>query len=427
MHRDIYSRVARMIVCGLLGVVSALSPPLSSAQATDTSPAGMVAFFPQSQCPDGWEPATYAQGRLLLGVTDLTSYDLAKTTGTALTNLEAPAHQHPFAVTLDLAEKHLSGGDCGGDTGNAVHKGSYTVNGPTQSGGSSDLPLFQILACEKKDSGQSPPPTDGYGTSAVAFFNLPACPANWQPAIGYPQGNTESAPSSPVDGYFVMPFEAPPDGTVGTLVGNPYGNGEQRTHSHALTSSISLGSYQYEVFLGSCSNLTSDGAHSFSGTTSASFDNVPYVQLLMCEREPNFSSANPPPVPSDIVTFFSSQNCPYPWKSSSTGTGRFLVGLPDGGTPNEAFGSGTPLTNPGDRIPHSHGLKGSITLSNVQHVALAKGSDSDKFGTTGTYEYGGTTNPANFDLPYLTTANCQPCTGPNDADPVCSEQSTGKP
>ncbi|MGE3976439.1 MAG: hypothetical protein AB7F94_02525 [Nitrospira sp.] len=568
MHICMYSRTEFVLFGALLVVVGALSPQSAGAQATDTSPAGMVGFFPQSQCPDGWEPAPYAQGRLPLGVIDLTKYDLAKTTGTALTNLKAPAHQHPFVVTLDLAEQHLSGGDCGGDTGNAVHKGSYTVNGPTQSSGSSDLPLFQILACEKKADGQSPPPTDDFGTSALAFFNLPACPANWQPATGYPQGYqvtwngsqnykvvitfhgtdsdhdgmlrgrgsepstveggktneldfwnmevfqdnqktvtltwntqksrpdfnfnyaivgkevyasaqyseenglnigmsgtgnddynlfsnqsagniwlvhagktdsavkgplgntefTESTPSSSsVDGYFVMPFEAPPDGTVGTLVGNPYGNGEQRTHSHALTSSISLGSYQYEVFLGSCSNLTDHGTHSFSGMTDASFDNVPYVQLLLCEREPNFSTSNPPPVPSDIVTSFMSQNCPYPWKSSATGSGRFFVGLPDGGTPNEAFGSGNPLTAPGDRIPHSHGLKGSVTLSNIQHVALAAGSDSDKYGTTGTYEYGGTTNSANFDLPYLTTANCQPCTGPTDADPVCQKQVSGKP
>ncbi|MGP0594592.1 hypothetical protein ACTRXD_18895 [Nitrospira sp. T9] len=570
MHTWMFSGMGLMFVSCILGTVSALAPPSASAQATDTSPAGMVAFFPQSQCPTGWEPAPYAQGRLLLGVTDLTTYDLAKTVGTPLTNLQAPVHQHPFTADLNLSEKHLSGGDCGCCTGNAVHKSdsshNYTVKGPTQNGGSSDLPLFQILACEKKDSEQSPPPTDDYGTSSLAFFNLQSCPANWQPAVGYPQGYqvtwngsqnykvviifdgtdsdkdgvlrgrgsdpskiaggktnelnfwnmvvfqnnqkkvaftwntqksrpdfnfnytiatkevsatvqfseesglnvgmpgtgntdynffsnqaagnlwlvhagktdspvkgplgntqfTESTPSSTVDGYFVMPFEAPPEGTVGTLVGNPYGNGEQRTHSHPLTSSISLGSYEYEKFLGGCSNLTSDGSHSFTGTTEADFDNVPYAQLLLCEREPNFSSANPPSVPSDIVTFYASQNCPYPWKSSATGTGRFLVGLPDEGTPNEAFGSGTPLTSPGTRVTHTHGLKGSVTLSDKQQVALAKGSNSGKFGTTGTYTYGGTTNPGDFDLPYLTTANCQPCIGPNDANPVCHEQVQGK-
>ncbi|MDR4460021.1 MAG: hypothetical protein MRJ67_05825 [Nitrospirales bacterium] len=570
MQTLMFSRAGLMFVSCIVGTISALSSQSASAQATDTSPAGMVAFFPQSQCPTGWEPAPYAQGRLLLGATDLTTYDLAKTVGTPLTNLQAPVHQHAFTVPLNLSEKELKNGDCGGSTGNCQHKSdsshNYTVKGTTLNGGSSDLPLFQMLACEKKDSGQSPPPTDGYGTSALAFFNLQSCPANWQPAVGYPQGyqvtwngpqnykvvitfdgtdndkdgvlrgrgsdpskiaggktnelnfwtmvvfqnnqkkvaftwntqktrpdfnfnyalagkevyasvqyseenglnvgisgtgstdynffsnqaagniwlvhagnNNQAAkgplgntqftagtPTSTVDGYFVMPFEAPPDGTVGTLVGNPYGNGEQRSHSHALTSSISLDSYQFENFLGSCKNLTAPDSHTFSGSTDAAFNNIPYTQLLLCEREPNFSTPNPPPVPSDIVTFYASQNCPYPWKSSATGTGRFLVGLPDGGTPNEGFGSGTPLTSPGTRIPHTHGLKGSVTLSNVQHVALAKGTNSPHFGTTGTYDYGGSTDPANFDLPYLTTANCQPCIGPNDANPVCHEQVQGK-
>lgn len=178
--------------CGMLGAVSALAPQSASAQATDTSPGGMVAFFPQSQCPTGWEPAPYAQGRLLLGATDLTTYDLAKTVGTPLTNLQAPVHQHAFTVPLNLPEKELKNGDCGGSTGNCQHKSdsshNYTVKGTTLNGGSSDLPLFQMLACEKKASGQSPPPTDGYGTSALAFFNLQSCPANWQPAVGYPQG-----------------------------------------------------------------------------------------------------------------------------------------------------------------------------------------------------------------------------------------------
>ncbi|MDT3776413.1 hypothetical protein PJI16_02425 [Nitrospira sp. MA-1] len=566
MQTLMFSRTGLMVVSCILGTVNALLPQSASAQATDTSPAGMVAFFPQSQCPTGWEPAPYAQGRLLLGVTDSTMYDLAKTVGTPLTNLTAPAHQHDFTASVSLPEKQLNTGDCGSFEHDTQHRTDtthyYTVKGTTLNGGSSDLPLFQMLACEKKVSGQSPPPTDGYGTSALAFFNLQSCPANWQPAVGYPQGYqvtwngpqnykvvitfdgtdsdkdgvlrgrgsdpstiaggktnelnfwnmvvyqnnqkkfaftwntqkarpdfnfnyvlaskevyanvqyseenglnagvsgsgatdynffsnqpasgiwlvpagnnnqaakgplgnnqfTESTPTSTVDGYFVMPFEAPPDGTVGTLVGNPYANGEQRSHSHALTSSISLDSYQFEKGVGVCHDLTSPGTHTFSGSTVATFNNVPYTQLLLCERDPTFSTPNPPTVPSDVVTFFGTQNCPYPWKSSATGSGRLLVGLPDGGTPNEAFGSGKPLTAPGTRVPHTHGLKGSVTLDDHEKVALAIGTNSAHFGMTGTYDYGGTTDAGNFGLPYLTTANCQPCSGPNDANPVCSEQ-----
>ncbi|MDR4460023.1 MAG: hypothetical protein MRJ67_05835 [Nitrospirales bacterium] len=556
-----------MLFWGVLGAVSALWPQAASAQATDTSPSGMVAYFStQSECPDGWEPATYLQGRLGLGTTDTAGWTLLKQVGTALENETAPSHDHPFGVTLSLPQETVDTGYCGGSTTGGAKNGDYTVNGPALSG-NTGLPLFQILACEKKDSGQSPPPTDDYGTSALAFFNLSSCPTNWQPAIGYPQGyqmtwtgsqnyqivitfdgtdsdndgvlrgrgsdpskiaggktnelnfwtmavlqngqekvlltwNTQKTrsdfnfnyaiaskevyasvqfseenglnvgmpgtgnndynffsnqaagniwlvhagdnstavkgplgntqftagtPSSAVDGYFVMPFEAPPDGSVGTLVGNPYSNGEERTHTHTLTSSIDLDTRQYELapWFGSCSSLTSDGKHSFSGTTEAVFNNVPYTQLLLCEREPNFSSANPPTgVPTNVVTFFGSQNCPYGWKPSPTGSGRFLVGLPAGGNEDQAFGGGNPLQTPGDRPQHTHGLKGSVSISE-QKVALASGTDSPVFGHDGTYDYSGSTNSSDFGLPYLTVANCQPCVV-NDSNPVCHEQAQSK-
>ncbi|WP_447965542.1 hypothetical protein [Nitrospira sp. Ecomares 2.1] len=556
-----------MIFGSMFGAISALSSQSATAQATDTSPAGMVAYFStQSECPDGWESATYLQGRLGLGTTDTADWTLLKQVGTALENETAPSHDHPFGVTLSLPQKTVDTGYCGGSTTGGAKKGDYTVNGPALSG-DTGLPLFQILACEKKDSGQSPPPTDDYGTSALAFFNLNSCPTNWQPAIGYPQGyqvtwsgpqnykvvitfdgtdsdkdgvlrgrgsdpskiaggktnelnfwnmvvfqnnqtkatytwNTQKsrsdfnfnyalagqevyasvqyseenglnagitgsgatdynffsnqaadgiwlvqagennqaakgplgntqftarASSSSVDGYFVMPFEAPPDGTVGTLVGNPYSNGEERTHTHTLTSSINLDTRQYELapWPASCSSLTSDGKHSFSGKTEGVFNNVPYTQLLLCEREPNFSSANPPAgVPTNVVTFFGSQNCPYGWKPSPTGSGRFLVGLPDGGNEDQAFGGGNPLQTPGDRPQHTHGLKGSVSISE-QKVALASGTDSPVFGHDGTYDYSGSTDSSDFGLPYLAVANCQPCVV-NDSNPVCHEQAQSK-
>lgn len=241
-------------------------------------------------------------------------------------------------------------------------------------------------------------------------------------------GNTEFADRTPVtpvttsvNGYFVMPFETPPDGTVGKLVGSPYANGEQRTHTHTLSSSIKLAAKQYEKFAGKCKELTTDGTHTFSGTTDAVFNNVPYTQLLLCEREPNLLGTNPPTgVPTNVVTSFASQKCPTGWKPSATGSGRFFVGLPDGGTEDQAFGAETPLQTPGKRPQHCHGLKGSVNIPQ-QEVILAAGTDSTIVGHSGTYDYGGSTDAGDFGLPYLTVANCQPCVE-NDSNPVCQEQ-----
>jgi hypothetical protein len=389
--------------------------PLSAS--TDTTPAGMVAFFPQSECPNGWEPATYAHGRLLLGVTDLTTHTLGKQVGTALADLTPPAHKHGFTVTFKLAETNLDGGDCGGgDDGAAKYDGDgngYTTTGNSANGGTNP-PLFQILACEKSDDGQTPPPVDDYGTAALAFFNLNSCPTNWTPA-------TDSK-NSLVNGAFVMPFEAPPDDTVGNMVGTPYENGGQGAHTHSMTVDIDLNSIQYKKFAGGCKYLTSAGTQSFSGTTDEASNSVRYVQLLLCERDPNLSPSNlPTGVPTNIVTFFGSQNCPTAWKPSATGSGRFLVGLPDGGTPNESFGSSTPLKAPRDRIAHNHAFTGSVDISTAQPVALAKGSSGTSYGRHDTYGYSGTKGSGDLDLPYLTSAICQPCVV-DDSYPKCQQQ-----
>ncbi|GJL69841.1 MAG: hypothetical protein NPIRA06_24760 [Nitrospirales bacterium] len=405
---------ASVLVVSIAAVAGNVQP--GKAQGADTSPTGMVAFFPQTECPAGWEVADYLQGRLAIGIVDTDEWTLGTQVGTALKNVTAPSHDHGFDVTLTLSEKKLKAGDCGGDTSGAAKKGDYPVNGPTESGGSADLPLYQILACEKQDSGM-PPPTDGYGTSALAFFNLSSCPANWTGATAL---SSDSNTSNDVNGFFVLPFENPSDGTVGSAVGKPYNDGEQRKHTHTLNSSITLGEVKYEGVAGSCGKLTSDGTHSFSGTTDAAFDNVPYTQLLMCERYPNMSATNPPTgVPTNIALFYAVDECAWGWKASATGSGRFFVGLPENGTENEAFGSGNPMVTPGEGISHDHAISGSVTISN-QKVALAKGTDSDPYGQKGTYSYGGSTEASDFSLPYVVVADCQPCSV-NDTNPQCQE------
>jgi hypothetical protein len=48
-----------VVASAISGIIAATLPPPALAASADTSPTGMVAFFPQSECPVGWEPATY--------------------------------------------------------------------------------------------------------------------------------------------------------------------------------------------------------------------------------------------------------------------------------------------------------------------------------------------------------------------------------
>lgn len=402
-----------LVLAALVGIAVA-SPP-AFAQSTDTSPAGMVAYFAtQSECPAGWSPATYLQGRLALGFTNTSTYARGKTVGTALADETPPTHEHGYSLTLTLSEKKMKGGDCGGSNSRGAHKGSYTIAGTTEKSGS-NLPLFQILACEKDASNETPPPVDGYGGAALALFNTESCPAHWSAAQGTPSGSKEAVD---VNGFFLMPLQSPPQGTVGVMYGTALSNLEVRKHHHQLNSSITLTETQYEAALGLCKDLTGSGQQDFSGPSEPASSNIPYTQLLLCERSSNYSAQNPPQgVPTNIVTFYNTQQCPSGWKPSATGSGRFFVGLPNGGTADQAFGAASPLKAPGDVFTHSHNFTGSVSIPS-EDVLLDKGSDSDSYGAAGSYTYNSISVEATLDMPYLVASNCQPCVE-NDSNPQC--------
>jgi hypothetical protein len=60
--------------------------------------------------------------------------------------------------------------------------------------------------------------------------------------------------------------------------------------------------------------------------------------------------------PAGAVMHFDRKTCPAGWSEYTSGRGRYLVGLPEGGTPGA--GVGTPLTGGEDRATgqHAHGV-----------------------------------------------------------------------
>ena len=57
-------------------------------------PAGMVAFFSKTACPQGWVPAPKAQGRLLIAAVD--PMHAGEQHGEALTRRDLPSHMHSY-------------------------------------------------------------------------------------------------------------------------------------------------------------------------------------------------------------------------------------------------------------------------------------------------------------------------------------------
>src|SRR5262245_16731655 len=77
----------------------------------DGIPRGMLAFFAGdvAGCPAGWQPADYAAGRLVVGVTDASGVGV--TVGTPLADQEDRAHAHPYSGSVTLASLSIAGAD----------------------------------------------------------------------------------------------------------------------------------------------------------------------------------------------------------------------------------------------------------------------------------------------------------------------------
>jgi hypothetical protein len=225
-----------------------------------------------------------------------------------------------------------------------------------------------------------------------------------------------------LNGYFLVPFAKMSETDVGWTVGTGLTNGEQRQHTHPFTGSFDAGDQAYDGDSGSHIHPGTSGTKTFSGTTAAANPQVPYVQLLLCQKV-NPKSTDPAyAAPTSVLTYVSAETCLDGWKPvpDPDSSGRFMVGLPEGGTPQATFG-GSELGSPGAPIQHEHGLTGQVTL-NQKCVELACGCNPGcikGFAQKGAKTISGAASGPPIDVPYLPVTACIPCVAGDD-DPTCT-------
>lgn len=258
------------------------------------------------------------------------------------------------------------------------------------------------------------PAQDSYPQFTLAYFNLPACPTGWGPAVG--------ANGVSLDGYFLVPFAPPvPDLLLGTTVNSPIPAGAtDRVHAHTFHGSINLPEVKYAGIAGHGNTDTSkDGTMTFKSVTGYASSGMPFLPLLLCEKTVFTRNQNPPAgVPQYVVTFVATAYCPTGWKSAQVTSGRFLVGLPAGGAQATTFG-GDPL-KPGEDRTHTHAFSGSVTIPSTG-VGLGAGCCAEHYGADGARAFQGATDGASTGLPYAIVTQCQPCLA-GDTDPACQGQ-----
>ncbi len=113
------------------------------------------------------------------------------------------------------------------------------------------------------------PGDDGVPRGAVAFFAGDACPIGW-------------APADTAAGRLVVGVT---DGTaVGRTVGAPLRDREDRTHTHALSATVSVPARSIAGADGPNRQGAAAGDQRVTGAAGAATSGLPFVQLRACER-----------------------------------------------------------------------------------------------------------------------------------------------
>ncbi len=129
----------------VLAALAASAPAFGDPPSGDGAPAGMVTFFNGTQCPSGWTAASYAEGRLVLGVAS--GVYVGVQVGAPLRAGEDRAHAHAYSAMITRAVKSVAA--AGGGNGSAAAAQTYVVAGSTDAA-PTGLPFIQLRACERK-------------------------------------------------------------------------------------------------------------------------------------------------------------------------------------------------------------------------------------------------------------------------------------
>lgn len=205
---------------------------------------------------------------------------------------------------------------------------------------------------------------------AMPFFTeayfAGACPEGWTSVDG-------------AKGRFVVP--APLGAGVGGFAGDALDGKNAPKHLHErISGKVSLPSKNFVLIGGCCNgNLGDSGEYPVSGASEAASGDLPYAQYGLCIKTSNPDAST---VPSGVMTFMAQTLCPATWEAENSVAGRYIVALPDNGTPYYQFG-GKPL-EPSEVRSHVHGVQGKMAFSG-HDIAGASGCCASGYASKGDF------------------------------------------
>ncbi|MGE8237474.1 MAG: hypothetical protein ACN6PQ_14460 [Stenotrophomonas indicatrix] len=235
---------------------------------------------------------------------------------------------------------------------------------------------------------------------AMPFFTqayfASTCPEGWTSVDG-------------AKGRFVVP--APLGAGVGGFAGDALDGKKPPAHRHQrINGKINLPSKNF-VLIGGCCNgsLGDSGDYAVSGASEEASGDLPYAQYGLCIKTSNGDGSA---IPSGLMTFMAQTMCPTSWEVENSVAGRYIVALPDNGTPYYQFG-GKPL-DPSEVRSHVHGVQGKIPFSG-HDIAGASGCCASGYASKGDFNIvdtktapvAGQPSDSAVQAPYYTALMCR--------------------
>ncbi len=222
------------------------------------------------------------------------------------------------------------------------------------------------------------------------------CPEGWTSVDG-------------AKGRFVVP--APLGAGVGGFAGDALDGKKPPAHRHQrINGKINLPSKNF-VLIGGCCNgsLGDSGDYAVSGASEEASGDLPYAQYGLCIKTSNGDGSA---IPSGLMTFMAQTMCPTSWEVENSVAGRYIVALPDNGTPYYQFG-GKPL-DPSEVRSHVHGVQGKIPFSG-HDIAGASGCCASGYASKGDFNIvdtktapvAGQPSDSAVQAPYYTALMCR--------------------
>jgi hypothetical protein len=274
-HQRCTSRVSGIPTAVVLALLAALFTlgGATAAWAIDPLPAGSVALFNRTDCPEGWVVFNEAVGRLMLPPPTTTG-KTPEPTGQALSDLEKRTHTHNLTLSLIVGGHSLAA-----TTGGSNHRGNpgtYGTSTPAVTAAVwNELPYIQYLVCVK---------------TAAPVGGLETVPRNFLMYFHNQPGQTGCPPEFDADpgirgGRF--PVAVPMHGTVDSPFGGPTMDefGGENQHSHTASGKVLLSPKSISIASGSGPSYAAWGERDFSGTANANIVGMPYIFLPQCRKK----------------------------------------------------------------------------------------------------------------------------------------------